>query len=133
MVPSSANGCIIGETAPQGFLNGRMPCAVFTPRGRRSRDHRRQVSVLHALEAAVGWCPVFAPDGPADHILGLVVRVTRVRRQARMRVPRRIATGETDPDQAEGSLEVLTWAQQLAHHLMGAVHHLREPAPGDEA
>jgi len=74
MVPSSANGCIIGETAPQGFLNGRMPCAVFTPGG-----------------------------------------------------------GETDPDQAEGSLEALTWAQQLAHHLMRAVHHLREPAPGDQA
>ena len=33
----------------------------------------------------------------------------------------------------EGSLESLMWAQQFAHHVERAVHHLREPAPGDES
>ena len=132
-------------------------------------DHRRHVSVLHALDhlhgaavlldsdaaaqrlahapelgdlrdllraalaAAEAWCPLHAPEGPADHILGLFQRFTPARRHARMRVLRRVATGEIDPDTAEGSLESLMWVQQLAHHLERAVHHLREPAPGDES
>jgi hypothetical protein len=86
-----------------------------------------------ALAAAEAWCPLHAPEGPADHILGLFQRFTPARRQARMRVLRRVATGEIDPDTAEGSLESLMWAQQFAHHVERAVHHLREPAPGDES
>ena len=132
-------------------------------------EHRRHVSVLHALdhltgaarllenaanaqrlgrahemedlrerlrtglEAMVAWCPLIAPDGNADHVLELLKSVAHLRRQTRVRVLRRVAAGELDADAAEGSLETLMWAQQLSLHLLRAVHHLREPAPGDEA
>jgi phosphate:Na+ symporter len=131
-------------------------------------DHRRHVSVLHALDhlagaatllehaahahrlgtspqlaalrerlragldALVAWGPVHAPEGTADPILDIFKSVARLRRQARVQVLRQVATGATDPDDAEASLETLTWAQQLSLHLLRAVHHLREPAPGDE-
>jgi phosphate:Na+ symporter len=132
-------------------------------------DHRRHVSVLHALdhltgaatllqngmnaqrlsrspemaelrerlraglEAMVAWCPLFAPEGKADHILEAFQSVAQLRRQTRVRVLRRVATGDIDPDDAEPALETLMWAQQLSLHLLRAVHHLREPAPGDGA
>jgi phosphate:Na+ symporter len=132
-------------------------------------DHRRHVSVLHALdhlqgaaaqlersaaldrlataadlaelreylataiESMVAWCPVLAPDAPADHVLELLGGVPTVRRRSRRRVLRHVATGDTEPDSAETTLEALAVAQALSHHLLRAVHHLREPAPGDES
>jgi len=132
-------------------------------------DHRRHVSVLHALDhltgaatllehaahaqrlgtapemaalrerlragldAMVAWCPLHAPEGRADPILDVFKSVAQLRRQTRVQVLRRVATGELDPDDAEASLETLAWTQQLSLHLLRAVHHLREPAPGDEA
>jgi phosphate:Na+ symporter len=132
-------------------------------------DHRRHVSVLHALnhlqgaalllvrsaplhrfarapelgelraylraglDAMVGWSPLLAPDGPADHVLELLAGVPPLRKRARTRVLRRLAGSETDADDAEATLEALAWAQAFSHHLLRAVHHLREPAPGDEA
>lgn len=86
-----------------------------------------------ALEAMVGWCPVLAPEAPADHVLELFASIPPLRRRTRRRVLRLVATGEADPDGAETALEALAWAQAFSHHLMRAVHHLREPAPGDEA
>jgi hypothetical protein len=85
------------------------------------------------LEAVVAWCPLYAPEGKADHILVALQSVAHLRRQTRVRVLRRVATGEIDPDDAEASLETLMWTQQLSLHLLRAVHHLREPVPGDEA
>ena len=132
-------------------------------------DHRRHVSVLHALdhltgaaeqadnvanaqrlyraaemaelrerleaglEAMLAWCLHEAPEGDADHILEAFKSLAFLRRQARVRVLRWVATGEMGPDAAEASLETLAWVQQLSLHLLRAVHHLREPAPGDEA
>ena len=132
-------------------------------------DHRRHVSVLHALnhlqgaafllersaalhrfarapelselraylraglEAMIGWSPVLAPDGPADHVLELLAGVPPLRKRTRTRVLRRLATSEIGADDAEETLEALAWAQSFSHHLLRAVHHLREPAPGDEA
>lgn len=86
-----------------------------------------------ALAAMVGWCPVVAPEGPADHVLELFASIPPLRRRTRRRVLRLVATGEADPDGAETALEALAWGQAFSHHLMRAVHHLREPAPGDEA
>ena len=98
------------------------------PELRELRDVMRD-----ALEAMVGWCPVLAPEGPADHVLELFASIPPLRRRTRRRVLRLVATGEADPDDAEAALEALAWAQSFSHHLMRAVHHLREPAPGDEA
>jgi phosphate:Na+ symporter len=86
-----------------------------------------------ALEAMVGWTPVLAPDGPAEHVLEAFARIAPLQRRTRRRVLRLVALGEADPDRAEVVLEALAWAHAFGHHLMRAVHHLREPAPGDEA
>jgi phosphate:Na+ symporter len=132
-------------------------------------DHRRHVSVLHALdhlqrsvmllersraldrfarapdlaelrtylraalESMVAWCPVLAPDAPADDVLERLGGIPTLRRRTRRKILRRVATGEVAADDAEGTLEALAWAQSFGHHLHRAVHHLREPAPGDEA
>ncbi len=86
-----------------------------------------------SLETMVAWCPVLAPDGPVDHLLELFASIPPLRRRTRRRVLRLVATGDTDADDAERALEAIAWAQAFSHHLMRAVHHLREPAPGDEA
>lgn len=132
-------------------------------------DHRRHVSVLHALDhlhraahrlapsaasarfahapdvrtvrealdagvaAMVDWCPVLAPEAPADAILERFQAVPELRRRARVRVLRGVAEGVSDATDADETLEALTWAQAFAHNLERAVHHLREPAPGDES
>jgi phosphate:Na+ symporter len=98
------------------------------PEARELRD------AVHAGLAAVeAWCPVVAPDAPADEVLEALANVTPLRRRTKRRVLRLVATGDVDPDDAESTLEALAWAQALSHHLLRAVHHLREPAPGDEA
>ena len=100
----------------------------------RSSDTAELREHLHAcLEALVDWCPVRAPEAPADDVLALFVGVPDLRRAARRRVLRRIADRDGDPDLAEDDLEALAWAEAFAHHLKRAVHHMREPAPGDEA
>lgn len=135
----------------------------------RDADHRRHVSVLHALdhlqgasalleqgaavqrfardpelaelrdhlgaalERLVAWAPLRAPDGPADDLLAALAAVPPLRKRTRVRVLRRVAAGETDADTAEETLDTLVWVQQFSHRLLRAVHHLREPAPGDEA
>jgi phosphate:Na+ symporter len=86
-----------------------------------------------ALEAMVAWCPVLAPDGPADHLLEALGQIPPLRRRTRRRILRQVATGEADADTADETLESLVWAQAFGHHLLRAVHHMREPAPGDEA
>ena len=86
-----------------------------------------------AVAAMVDWCPVLAPEAPADAILERFQAITGVRRRARVEVLRRVAEGTADANDAEETLEALTWAQAIAHNLERAVHHLREPAPGDEA
>jgi phosphate:Na+ symporter len=92
------------------------------------RDHLRT-----GLEAIVGWCPVLAPDAPADEVLELFAGLPQLRRRMRGQILRRVAVGEADAESAEATLEALAWAQSFGHHLLRAVHHLREPAPGDEA
>ena len=146
------------------------PCgAPLRAEAARDADHRRHVSVLHALdhlqgasalleqgaavqrfardpelaelrdhlgaalERLVAWAPLRAPDGPADDLLAALADVPPLRKRTRVRVLRRVAAGETDPDTAEETLDTLVWVQQFAHRLLRAVHHLREPAPGDEA
>jgi phosphate:Na+ symporter len=93
--------------------------------------------VREALDAAVvamvDWCPVLAPEAPADGILERFQGIPGVRRHTRVQVLRRGAEGSADADDAEETLEALTWAQAIAHNLERAVHHLREPAPGDES
>jgi phosphate:Na+ symporter len=93
--------------------------------------------VREALDAAVvamvDWCPVLAPEAPADGILERFQGIPGVRRRTRVQVLRRVAEGSADADDAEETLEALTWAQAIAHNLERAVHHLREPAPGDES
>lgn len=86
-----------------------------------------------AVAAMVAWCPVLAPEAPADAVVARFQAVPGLRRRARVHVLRHVAAGAADADDAEETLEALTWAQALAHHLERAVHHLREPAPGDEA
>lgn len=86
-----------------------------------------------AVAALVDWCPVLAPEAPADAILARFQEIPTLRRRARVQVLRRVAEGAVDADDAEETLEALTWAQAIAHNLERAVHHLREPAPGDEA
>ncbi len=98
------------------------------PEAGELRDHVRD-----ALQAMVTWSPLLAPDGPADHVIDAFGGVPEVRRAARRRVLRLVATADADPDEAEDTLEALAWANAFAHHLQRAVHHMREPAPGDEA
>lgn len=86
-----------------------------------------------ALEATLAWCPVHAPEAPADHVLERLATVPPLRRRTKRRVLRLVALSDLDPDDAEVTLEALAWAQSFTHHLLRAVHHLREPAPGDEA
>jgi hypothetical protein len=86
-----------------------------------------------AVAAMVDWCPVLAPDAPADAVLERFQTIPGLRRRARVQVLRRVAEGAEHADDAEETLEALTWAQAFANNLERAVHHLREPAPGDEA
>ncbi len=86
-----------------------------------------------AVAAMVAWCPVLAPDAPADAILERFQAIPGLRRHTRGQILRRVADGTADADDAEETLEALTWAQAIAHNLERAVHHLREPAPGDES
>lgn len=100
----------------------------------RSSDTAELREHLHeALLALVDWAPVRAPEGPADDVLERFVAVPDIRRASRRRVLRRIADRDGDPDEAEDDLEALAWAEAFSHHLKRATHHLREPAPGDEA
>ena len=109
------------------------PSAALT-RFARDPDVRPVREALDAAVAAmVAWCPVLAPEAPADAILERFQAIPGLRRHTRGQVLRRVAEGTADADDAEETLEALTWAQALAHNLERAVHHLREPAPGDES
>jgi len=86
-----------------------------------------------SVAAMVAWCPVLAPEAPADAILERFQVIPGLRRRTRGQVLRRVAEGTAAADDAEETLEALTWAQAIAHNFERAVHHLREPAPGDES
>ncbi len=91
-------------------------------------------SALHdALQATLAWCPVHAPEAPADHVLDALAAIPPLRRRTKRRLLRLVAASDVDADDAEVTLEAVAWTQAFSHHLLRAVHHLREPAPGDEA
>ncbi len=100
----------------------------------RDREMAELREVLAAaLSAMVVWCPVLAPEAPADDVLELFASIPPLRRRTRRRVLRLVATSDAHPDDADVALEALAWVEAFSHHMMRAVHHLREPAPGDEA
>jgi phosphate:Na+ symporter len=90
-------------------------------------------ALASALSATVIWCPVLAPEAPADEVLELFASIPPLRRRTRRRVLRLVATSDAHPEDADAALEALAWVEAFSHHIMRAVHHLREPAPGDEA
>jgi phosphate:Na+ symporter len=92
------------------------------------RDHLRE-----SLESLVAWCRGGAPTAPADEVLAALTDVAPLRRRTRGVVLRRVALGSLEPQEADESLEALALLQAFSHHVLRAVHHLREPAPGDEA
>ena len=101
---------------------------------RRSPDLAElREALAEALQAMVEWCPVLAPDGPADHVLEHFASIPPLRRRTRRRILRLVATGDADADVAEAALDANAWSEALSHHLLRAVHHMREPAPGDES
>ena len=135
--PASAHRRHVSVLHALDHLQGavaRLADAAAVDQLRRSSDLGELREALdEALLAMVDWCPVLAPDGPAEHVLEGFLSIPPLRRRTRRRMLRLIATGDSDPDTVEATLEALAWADAISHHLLRAVHHLREPAPGDEA
>jgi phosphate:Na+ symporter len=87
-------------------------------------------SLRSALEGLVGWCrdESVPPDEAADRLAAIPPQ----RREARQTILDDVARGAIHADEAEGTLDALAWAQALSHHLLRALHYLREPKPADE-
>jgi phosphate:Na+ symporter len=88
-------------------------------------------SLRGALERLVAWCRGDR-RAPADEALDRLAAIPPQRRSARQAVLDAVARGDLDADEAEGTLDALAWAQALSHHLVRALHYLREPGPATE-
>lgn len=90
-----------------------------------------RAALAAGVDAMMAWCPVLAPEAPATEVLESFDAVQAERRRSKALVLRSVVRERRDPFEVDDAVAALAWVGAFAHHLTRAVHHLREPAPGD--
>jgi phosphate:Na+ symporter len=119
----------LGHLRDAAELLGRGKGTLVLAREAALADVR--TALASGIDAMMAWCPVLAPDAPATEALEALAHVQTQRRHAKALIVRTVVHGRRDPYEIDDALAALAWVGGFAHHLERAVHHLREPAPGD--